>query len=84
VDGVADTWDSKLKGNFNQIKKLKAKHPNLKVLVSLGGWTYSKFFSELITMAGTSSSLSISRRTFAATSRLGSAGAGAWPPSRSR
>jgi chitinase len=47
VDGVADTWDSKLKGNFNQIKKLKAKHPNLKVLVSLGGWTYSKFFSDV-------------------------------------
>jgi chitinase len=47
VDGVADTWDQKLKGNFNQIKKLKAKHPNLKVLVSLGGWTYSKFFSDL-------------------------------------
>ena len=26
-DGVGDTWDQKLKGNFNQIKKLKAKHP---------------------------------------------------------
>lgn len=47
VDGVADTWDQKLKGNFNQIKKLKAKNPNLKVLVSLGGWTYSKFFSDV-------------------------------------
>lgn len=47
VDGVADTWDQKLKGNFNQIKKLKAKYPNLKVLVSLGGWTYSTFFSDV-------------------------------------
>ncbi|MEV0402719.1 glycosyl hydrolase family 18 protein [Actinoallomurus sp. NPDC050550] len=46
VDGVGDTWDQKLKGNFNQIKKLKAKYPNLKVLVSIGGWTYSKFFSD--------------------------------------
>lgn len=46
VDGVADSWGNSLKGNFNQIKKLKAKHPNLKVLVSIGGWTYSKYFSD--------------------------------------
>ena len=45
VDGVADTWDQRLKGNFNQLKELKAKHPNLKVLISLGGWTWSKYFS---------------------------------------
>lgn len=46
VDGVADDGWGKLRGNFNQIKKLKAKHPHLKVLVSLGGWTFSKFFSD--------------------------------------
>ncbi|WAZ19113.1 glycosyl hydrolase family 18 protein [Streptomyces cinnabarinus] len=46
VDGVADTGWEKLRGNFNQIKKLKAKHPHLKVVVSLGGWTYSKFFTD--------------------------------------
>ncbi|WP_369381555.1 glycosyl hydrolase family 18 protein [Streptomyces sp. cg36] len=46
VDGVADDGYAKLRGNFNQIKKLKAKYPNLKVVVSLGGWTYSKFFSD--------------------------------------
>ncbi|GEM44916.1 glycosyl hydrolase family 18 protein [Deinococcus cellulosilyticus] len=45
VDGVADVWDQKLKGNFNQLKKLKTKYPNLKVLISLGGWTWSKWFS---------------------------------------
>jgi chitinase len=45
IDGVADTWDSKLSGNFGQIKKLKARNPNLKVLISLGGWTWSKNFS---------------------------------------
>ena len=33
-------------GNFNQLKKLKAKYPNLKILVSIGGWTYSKYFSD--------------------------------------
>jgi len=47
VDGIADTgWES-LRGNFNQLKKLKARNPNLKVLVSLGGWTYSKYFSDV-------------------------------------
>ncbi|MET9297402.1 glycosyl hydrolase family 18 protein [Streptomyces sp. NPDC003077] len=46
VDGVADDGWGKLRGNFNQLKKLKAKHPHLKVVVSLGGWTFSKFFSD--------------------------------------
>lgn len=47
VDGVADTGFEPLRGNFNQLKKLKARFPNLKVLVSLGGWTYSTFFSDV-------------------------------------
>ncbi len=46
VDGVADTYNQPIVGNFNQLKKLKAKYPNLKILVSLGGWTYSKYFSD--------------------------------------
>ncbi|MDK2012008.1 MULTISPECIES: glycosyl hydrolase family 18 protein [unclassified Deinococcus] len=45
VDGAADVWSQPLKGNFNQLKKLKAKYPNLKVLISLGGWTWSRYFS---------------------------------------
>jgi chitinase len=45
VDGVADTWNQPLVGTFNQLRKLKAANPNLKVLLSLGGWTYSKYFS---------------------------------------
>jgi len=48
VDGVADTWDQPLKGNFNQLRKLKAKYPNLKVLISLGGWTWSGGFSDAV------------------------------------
>ncbi|MCG5218180.1 glycosyl hydrolase family 18 protein [Streptosporangium sp. KLBMP 9127] len=47
VDGVADTWDAgALRGNFNQLRKLKAKHPNLKVLFSFGGWTWSGGFGQ--------------------------------------
>jgi chitinase len=46
VSGAADTWDQPLKGNFNQLKQLKAKYPGLKALISIGGWTYSKYFSD--------------------------------------
>ncbi|MFF1904604.1 glycosyl hydrolase family 18 protein [Kitasatospora sp. NPDC058218] len=46
VAGTTDTWDQKLAGNFNQLKQLKAKYPNLKIQISLGGWSYSKWFSD--------------------------------------
>lgn len=45
VSGAADTWDQKLRGNWNQLKQLKAKYPGLKVLISLGGWTWSRGFA---------------------------------------
>ncbi|WP_332310583.1 glycosyl hydrolase family 18 protein [Lysobacter soli] len=45
VSGAADTWDQPLRGNWNQLKQLKAKYPNLKVLISLGGWTWSRGFA---------------------------------------
>ncbi|MET9106061.1 glycosyl hydrolase family 18 protein, partial [Streptomyces zhihengii] len=46
VDGVADTWNQPITGVFNQFKELKAKHPHLKINISLGGWTYSKYFHD--------------------------------------
>ncbi|MFI1865852.1 glycosyl hydrolase family 18 protein [Streptomyces jumonjinensis] len=46
VDGVADTWDQPLRGNFNQLRELKKKHPHLKVLFSFGGWTWSGGFTQ--------------------------------------
>lgn len=46
VDGTADVYEQPLKGNFNQLRALKAKYPNLRLTVSLGGWTYSKYFSD--------------------------------------
>jgi chitinase len=47
VDGVADTVAQPLKGNFNQLLKLKQMYPNLRVLLSLGGWTQSHRFSDV-------------------------------------
>lgn len=46
VSGVADTWDQPLRGNFNQLRQLKAKYPNIKVLYSFGGWTWSGGFGD--------------------------------------
>lgn len=52
VDGVADTYPGQnLYGNFNQLKKLKAANPDLKVEISLGGWTKSTWFSTLASTA---------------------------------
>ncbi|WP_327350480.1 glycoside hydrolase family 18 protein [Streptomyces sp. NBC_01304] len=48
VDGVADTDTQALAGNFNQLKELKAKHPGLKVMISLGGWSWSTHFSDAV------------------------------------
>jgi chitinase len=47
VDGVADTWDAgALRGNFNQLRKLKKLYPNIKVIWSFGGWTWSGGFGQ--------------------------------------
>jgi chitinase len=54
VDGTADdpnNPDQHLFGNFNQLMKLKAAHPGLKVEISLGGWTKSTWFSTLASTA---------------------------------
>ena len=36
-----DTWDQPLRGNFNQLIKLKQKYPHLRTLISVGGWVCS-------------------------------------------
>ncbi len=46
VDGTADSPTQPLRGNFNQLKELKKLHPNLKIFLSIGGWTFSKYFSD--------------------------------------
>ncbi|GAB3495284.1 glycosyl hydrolase family 18 protein [Nocardiopsis coralliicola] len=45
VDGVADNPDQALRGNFNQLRKLKERHPDLRVSIALGGWAWSDYFS---------------------------------------
>ncbi|MEV6632078.1 glycoside hydrolase family 18 protein [Actinoplanes sp. NPDC051470] len=46
VDGVADVAGQPIAGNLNQLAELKAANPRLRVLISLGGWTLSKWFSD--------------------------------------
>ncbi|MFB7850033.1 MULTISPECIES: glycoside hydrolase family 18 protein [unclassified Streptomyces] len=57
VDGVADTDDQALAGNFNQLRELKAKHPGLKVMISLGGWSWSTHFSDAVRTAASRKAL---------------------------
>jgi chitinase len=47
VTGVADDPSQALFGNFNQLRELKAAHPGLKVLLSIGGFTLSTYFSDV-------------------------------------
>src|SRR5262249_14122871 len=43
-----DKWDAGfLRGNFHQLQILKQKHPHLKTLISVGGWTLSGPFSDV-------------------------------------
>jgi chitinase len=56
-----DSWDESSAngaGNFKQLRQLKAAHPELRTLISVGGWTWSGKFSDVAASDG-------SRRTFA-------------------
>ena len=43
----ADGVNQKLRGNFNQLRELKAAHPGLKALISIGGASLSSNFSNI-------------------------------------
>jgi chitinase len=45
VDGQAVSEEQPLRGNFQQLRQLKLQHPRLKLMVALGGWTWSAHFS---------------------------------------
>jgi chitinase len=54
VDGVADdpsNPNQHLFGNFKELQELKALHPNLRVEMSIGGWTGSTYFSDVAATA---------------------------------
>ncbi|MYL41297.1 glycosyl hydrolase family 18 protein [Virgibacillus salexigens] len=42
-----DNWDDPLKGNFQQLIKLKEENPHLKTFISIGGWSWSNRFSDV-------------------------------------
>ncbi len=43
-----DSWDpDSLRGCFHQLQLLKAQHPHLMTLISVGGWTWSHYFSDV-------------------------------------
>ncbi|SMD26898.1 Glycosyl hydrolases family 18 [Kibdelosporangium aridum] len=37
-----------LRGNFNQLRKLKKSHPRIKVIFSFGGWAWSGGFGQAV------------------------------------
>lgn len=45
VNGQADSFGQPLAGNFNQLRELKQLYPGLKIMLSIGGWTWSTHFS---------------------------------------
>ncbi|GAA5182954.1 hypothetical protein GCM10023322_21020 [Rugosimonospora acidiphila] len=81
VDGVADDSadpNQHLYGSFNQLRKLKAAHPGLKVEISLGGWTDSTYLSTISkTAALRQAFVSACLNTFIAGNLPGDS----WPPS---
>ena len=48
VNGRADKPGQALAGNFNQLRQLKERYPDLRVQISIGGWTFSKYFSDAV------------------------------------
>jgi len=43
-----DCWDEDcLRGNFHQLQILKQNNPHLRTLISVGGWTWSTYFSDV-------------------------------------
>ncbi len=43
-----DSWDpDSLRGSFHQLQILKENHPHVKTFISIGGWTWSAYFSDI-------------------------------------
>ncbi len=48
-----DVWSDPIKGNFKQLNVLKQQNPNLKTVISVGGWSWSNRFSDVAASATT-------------------------------
>lgn len=46
VSGEEVTWPRPILGNFHELKALKERYPNVRVHISIGGWTWSRYFSD--------------------------------------
>ncbi len=46
IDGIEDDSTQPLRGQFNQLRKLKLRHPDLKIVLSIGGWEGCTYFSD--------------------------------------
>ena len=55
-----DVWGQPLAGNFHQLQLLKEAHPELKTLISVGGWTWSSEFSAVCATAASRASFAAS------------------------
>ncbi|MBJ6765795.1 glycosyl hydrolase [Myxococcaceae bacterium JPH2] len=55
--GWPGEWDAgQLRGNFRAFKELKKKQTQLKFIISIGGWTWSKYFSQVAASAASRAS----------------------------
>lgn len=51
---AGDSWEDQAAGragNFRRLRELKARHPHLRTLISVGGWTWSGRFSDVAATA---------------------------------
>lgn len=46
IDGIADSLTQPLRGQLNQLRELKVRHSHLKIMLSIGGWGGSTYFSD--------------------------------------
>jgi chitinase len=46
VSGEEVTWPQPILGNFHELRALKELYPNVRIHISIGGWTWSQYFSD--------------------------------------